>query len=234
MVLYGPSGGGSLGRQFFDLVLLLLKTPEYGVDLHRILIAGDLNYSYLPSGQPSYSLDDWVAMTDEYLYNSMTPNDLSSIPTFQRPHLETSWESTIDYIFISQNSFAHHLIHNTVEKLNSVWTDHSLLTIQLEFKRIPLGPGLWKANPMLLQQKEFRDQLNRRLDYLAKGLDPSTSSQDNWGNIKVQVKRFIRSFGRRQASLRSANLDQLQKDRHSIFVSPSTANDHHQRLGSID
>ncbi|SAL98506.1 hypothetical protein [Absidia glauca] len=114
------------------------------------------------------------------------------------------------------------------------WTDHSLLTIQLEFKRIPLGPGLWKANRMLLHQKEFRDQLNRRLDYLAKELDPCTSSQDNLDKIKVQVKRFIRSYGRRQASLRSATLDQLQKDRHYIFVSPPIADDQRQRLESID
>ncbi|KAI8330566.1 hypothetical protein BC941DRAFT_475428 [Chlamydoabsidia padenii] len=209
--------------------LELLTDPQYEVDMDRLIIVGDFNYSYHRPHLTTQTSQNWLNMLDEHLYNSMEANNLTTMPTFQR----STSHSTIDYIFISQKTFAHHLKSNSIDKTNSAWTDHNMLTIKLEFKNIPLGPGLWKVNPLLLKNDDFRQQLDNKLTYLAKGFKDTRTPHGNWDWIKQQIISFIKSYGRRHISGRSAALAHLQLKRQDIILSTGTSDSRQQRLDPI-
>ncbi|KAG0946801.1 hypothetical protein G6F57_007808 [Rhizopus arrhizus] len=119
------------------------------IDPHRIL--GDFNYSYRHLNLSAQTSLKWVSYLEESFYNVMQSGDNSNIPTFRR---NDEIYSTIDYIFIS-NQMCPMLKSTDIHRLHSSWTDHQLLSLSINLGQNPTGFSLWRANPILAQQKEY-------------------------------------------------------------------------------
>ncbi|KAI9276587.1 hypothetical protein BY458DRAFT_505430 [Sporodiniella umbellata] len=75
------------------------------LNLDRMIIAGDFNYSIQRINKLRAATDgQWLEMLQLQSYNSMQFSDLEDIPTFQRTKEGTTIQSTIDYIYVSQDT----------------------------------------------------------------------------------------------------------------------------------
>lgn len=231
LVLYAPVTSQATRRAFFSSVVDLLNRPQLQINPQQLIITGDFNYSYLRPRLTANASAEWLSFLDEHMYNCMNTNDLTTIPTFERSSFTPS---TIDYIFLSKNTLAHNLMDTSIDKMNSDWTDHCMLTIHLDFKQIPIGPGLWKANPLLLKNDTINTKLNTKLDDLANKLPQDSSVQDNWDWIKLELKKWIKHQGRRMASLRSTQLKDLQRQRNKTLRSKPPTEWRVEFLNKID
>ncbi|KAG1136659.1 hypothetical protein G6F38_011882 [Rhizopus arrhizus] len=81
LVVYAPASKDR--REFFDSVLDALNSVS-NVDLHRIIILGDFNYSYHRLNLSTQTSLKWVPYLEESFYNVMHSGDNSNIPTFRR------------------------------------------------------------------------------------------------------------------------------------------------------
>ncbi|SAL97551.1 hypothetical protein [Absidia glauca] len=232
--LYAPASSTILRREFFHAVYQMIEDQNHELDRDRMIISGDFNYSYQRTQSLSSNTSArWLAMLEEYFYNSMHVNDLTDIPTFQRLSSQQSITSTIDYIFLGRGS--QNLLKDThIMRLNDQWSDHSVLSITWMVGRSKTGPGLWRANPAYAKHKEFCKHLEGRLTELVESLDSGSSAQQQWEEIKAETKKVIQSYGKKYVSWRTNTLRFLEQKRNRFLRSkPSVALKHHF-LTSID
>ena len=104
---------------------------------------GEFNYSYLRPNIGTATSLEWVSTLDMHCFNALQTFDLHNLPIFRRNDTITS---TLDYIFVS-HSLQNVLTDATLQLINSRWSDHSLLSVQLAMSTASTGPGLWRANP---------------------------------------------------------------------------------------
>ncbi|KAG2233294.1 hypothetical protein INT48_001606 [Thamnidium elegans] len=128
---------------------------------------------YITAEVPDFLLDDFNTnlsslnnntninsspyMWQEWLANNFKNCFPAGLLTFQS---STQIKSTIDFIF------CHHDLSPLITGcqqvyLPSTWTDHQLLTIDLLPTRMDIGPGFWRLNPTLLNNKSFLDLLSK-------------------------------------------------------------------------
>ena len=160
LVLYAPATSGQQRQQFFDNVLELLHNQDLDINLDRLFITGDFNYSYLRPHLSSQTSLQWVSFLNDHFYNALMNDDLHEIPTFRRNEITYS---TIDYIFVNQ-AFRTQVIESNLHKLDVSWTDHSLLSVTCCLGPSPSGPGLWRGNPLLARKPAYQQYLRQRLD----------------------------------------------------------------------
>jgi exonuclease III len=185
LVLYAPASSNQPRKKFFTKVLHLLQNTSLDLDLDRILILGDFNYSYLRSNLFSQTSIDWVSFLNNRFSNALSIGDLQEMPTFRR---NDSIYSTIDYIFVS-NVLRNHIQESDLHKLDSDWTDHSLLSTKLVMGTLPNGPGLWRANPLIVRNPQYQQYLQHQLHDILLQTPSVWTPQMKWDHIKVQVKK---------------------------------------------
>ncbi|KAG1039064.1 hypothetical protein G6F43_012587 [Rhizopus delemar] len=153
--------------EFFDSLLSYRQISLYDSNscIDRIVIAGDFNYSL-----PSLLLTNRASPPPRCLHflqchfqNVMV--DLRSLdtPTFRRGPCT---QSTIDFIYVSIDMSVNYVDAN-VEFLNASWTDHALLQVTLKADFLfDTGPDIWRANPLYVDIKGYRQQLAIMLNVL--------------------------------------------------------------------
>ncbi|KAG1558904.1 hypothetical protein G6F49_004084 [Rhizopus delemar] len=183
-----------------------------------MIIAGDFNYS-LPSSSSTNRASPptrWLHFLQCHVQNVMV--DLRSLdtPTFRRG---LCTQSTIDFIYVSIDMSVSYVDAN-VEFLNASWTDHALLQVTLKTDFLfDTGPGIWRANPLYVDLKEYRQQLAIMLNALYdKEIAYSSSTpQELWDLVKSRVQLFTQRFGRKRVDWRKQQIIALQKKRQRIL-----------------
>ena len=128
---------------------------------------GEFNYSYLRPNIGTATSLEWVSTLDMHCFNALQTFDLHNLPIFRRNDTITS---TLDYIFVS-HSLQNVLTDATLQLINSRWSDHSLLSVQLAMSTASTGPGLWRANPKVLRITDYQHRL---IDVILPILDDAT------------------------------------------------------------
>jgi hypothetical protein len=205
LVLYAPATSGLQRQQFFDHVLGLLYNQDLDVNLDRLFITGDSNYSYLRPHLSSQTSLQWVSFLNDHFYNALMNDDLHEIPTFRRN--ETTY-STIDYIFVNQ-AFRTQVIESNLHKLDVSWTDHSLLSVTCCLGPSPSGPGLWRGNPLLTRKPAYQQYLRQHLDDILLKIPSGWNAQKKWDFVKQQVKNVTRTFAIDYSDWRKKMIRQL-------------------------
>ncbi|KAG0789707.1 hypothetical protein G6F16_008397 [Rhizopus arrhizus] len=100
LVLYAPASSGKLRQKFFGGIYDILHQSTIDVDLDRLFIMGDFNYSYQRRNLFSQTSMQWVSFLETLFSNALTKDDLHELPTFRR---NDDIFSTIDYIFVSDS-----------------------------------------------------------------------------------------------------------------------------------
>ncbi|KAG1392516.1 hypothetical protein G6F58_012493 [Rhizopus delemar] len=100
LVLYAPASSGKLRQKFFGGIYDILHQSTIDVDLDRLFIMGDFNYSYQRRNFFSQTSMQWISFLETLFSNALTKDDLHELPTFRR---NDDIFSTIDYIFVSDS-----------------------------------------------------------------------------------------------------------------------------------
>ena len=209
LTIYAPSQAGP--RQTFYKELYQLP-PIYDTSHLRktkLLITGDFNYSLRePRGVPR----KWADIIHTHLFNCRENMPDSENPTFRRG--ETM--SSIDYIYATK-PLHQHLIQSQIDFVEPSWTDHALLTVSIKFGNDKQGPGLWRANPLLAEDKKYCKFLEDTLTKFFHTLKTTSTPQEKWDMVKKEIKKVTQSFGRRRSAWREKTLKNLQSSRTKLL-----------------
>ncbi|KAG0868322.1 hypothetical protein G6F15_012199 [Rhizopus arrhizus] len=230
LVLYAPATSGQQRQQFFDNVLELLHNQDLDINLDRLFITGDFNYSYLRPHLSSQTSLQWVSFLNDHFYNALMNDDLHEIPTFRRNEITYS---TIDYIFVNQ-AFRTQVIESNLHKLDVSWTDHSLLSVTCCLGPSPSGPGLWRGNPLLARKPAYQQYLRQHLDDILLKIPSGWNAQKKWDFVKQQVKKVTRTFAIDYSDWRKKMIRQLQSDRNRFLRSKPSLDARLQHLTILD
>ncbi|EIE78298.1 hypothetical protein RO3G_03002 [Rhizopus delemar RA 99-880] len=215
LVIYAPATSGQHRSQFFDQLFDLLHSPTLDINLDRLVITGDFNYSYQRPHLSSQTSLQWVSFLDDHFYNALQKDDLHELPTFRR---NDNILSTIDYIFVSQ-SWCSKVTESNIHKLDASWSDHSLLSITCCIGSSPSGPGLWRGNPLLARNPAYQQYLRQHLEYILPKLPSEWSAAKSWDHIKRQVKKITRTFAVDYTNWRTKTIRKLQSNRNRFLRS---------------
>ncbi|KAG2189845.1 hypothetical protein INT46_009976 [Mucor plumbeus] len=209
-------------------------TFEPSTDLDENFIMPQID-SNDPSIMPLPSINQWIwhwIMTQHYIESTHRLNSDPYTPTFRR----NESLSTIDYIFVNP-TLAHFVTSSQVQFISRDWTDHALLSVQLRFDSPDHGCEIWRANPTLVKNPYFVEQLNSALDdfhnQLSQLPDPP-SFQSSWDNIKELTKTIARRIGRCKGTWRQRQLKRLQQKRNRILRIYKDSRVLHKRLPIIE
>ncbi|KAK4518233.1 uncharacterized protein ATC70_001585 [Mucor velutinosus] len=134
--------------------------------------------------------------------------------------------TTIDYVF-APPPMATRIINTQTHHIPPEWTDHSLLTIDLVTSGVKLGPGSWRLNPYLLENREFQALLDKTVDmflasdyYTTDVADMGVSGQEKWESLKSIIKYCAKQFTKGQKARFKARVSHLQREREQLLGTP--------------
>lgn len=86
-----------------------------------------------------------------------------------------------------------------------MYSDHDFVYIELDFHSVSqCGPGVWKFNNSLLQDKKFCSSVSDLIDRFVQLRSSFPSDLIMWDRLKYDIKRFAINYSRerwRQLSL---------------------------------
>jgi hypothetical protein len=109
-----------------------------------------------------------------------------------------------------------------------------LLSVQLTIGTTPTGPGLWRANPLLVRKPEYLQYLQEHLSHILLCIPSWWSPQKKWDHIKAKVKSVTRSFGIQYTDWRKKTLRNLQAERNSFLRTKPSIEVRIPTLATID
>ncbi|CAO0798869.1 unnamed protein product [Mucor circinelloides] len=199
----------------FGQIISHLKTmPEI---IPSLIIAGDMNYCFDTStyhhtqraGKPK----QFIEFLNTHFSDCLNPKNEPHEYTFKRG----STMSTIDYMFAGHD-IASKMSDATNSFIGSDWTDHALLTKTYTAGLTNCGKGLWRANPHLAKNPQYRQKLDDELrTFVAVKLDSSLSAQEKWDIIKRKAKQVTIQFTRTHDHWRKARIKELQSERNNLM-----------------
>ncbi|KAI9364271.1 hypothetical protein BD770DRAFT_407061 [Pilaira anomala] len=173
---------------------------------------------------------------EQYFYNTMQVNDLTTVPTFQRTRNDTMISSVIDYIYIGQ-LLQNKLQDTGISRLNSTCSDHSIMHMSIVVGQSPSGPGLWRANPAYATHHTLQNQITQKVHNLLsyfKKTNSTLTPAEKWDRVKLSTKKVIKNYSCSYVNWRKDTIKQLERKRNRILRGKLTAALRHQLIVPID
>ena len=145
--------------------------------------------------------------------------------------------SRIDYILISQD-MTYELQNNAVTQpiKNPGVIDHSALKISFKINLHKKGPGYWKLNNSILNDKEYNDRVKEIIAETSQEYQYLKSYQLIWELAKINIKDFSMSYCKTKSNQRKDiikdiqnQLDKVNKTIHTLDTKDSL-NDNDRKL----
>ena len=86
----------------------------------------------------------------------------------------------------------------------SVNTDHSLISLEFNCSENKRGPGIWKFNNKVLEDKRFIDELNNMLEQY-NNMYQHLEHTDFWELMKFEITQFSRNYAAKVAHTKKEN-----------------------------
>ena len=203
--IYAPSGDPTARNRF---LLNTLRLPFFQNPEQDFILLGDFNYHHHVRQSAPTTWKNWITTN---ALNIMTPGNAAPMPTFSNHRSRT----TIDYIFASP-SLTTNIEYPQHNYLNRFWTDHNLLSCQINLEAFETGQGVWRMNTMLLQDKKIRDLIYRTVDEDLEDLAPLPTTSA-WEELKAHLQRVLQEEGRAKAKECRALGSLLQRRRDHLL-----------------
>ena len=203
--IYAPSGDPTARNRF---LLNTLRLPFFQKPEQDFILLGDFNYHHHVRQSAPTTWKNWITTN---ALNIMTPGNAAPMPTFSNHRSRT----TIDYIFASP-SLTTNIEYPQHNYLNRFWTDHNLLSCQINLEAFETGQGVWRMNTMLLQDKKIRDLIYRTVDEDLEDLAPLPTTSA-WEELKAHLQRVLQEEGRAKAKECRALGSLLQRRRDYLL-----------------
>ena len=116
-----------------------------------------------------------------------------------------------------------------VDMISAIKTDHSVITIEFQDVNDKVkGPGFWKLNGSLLNDKQYVDEVNLLPAWLQKGKRELSDPSSVWDWVKYNVKKYSRQYSMsisRQRKLEEWQLNREFQEASFVFQNnPSQEN----------
>ncbi|KAI7889501.1 uncharacterized protein EV154DRAFT_565327 [Mucor mucedo] len=188
---YAPSQPGPKKQFYSDTIGL----PLFKDETDEIF-----NYHHYTTYRSSNShcphpIRSWKQTLNQHLYDCINSDDITETYSVANLHITFSRgnsRTTIDYIFASLSIKAS-MTKSGVDFINTDWTDHALISIDLVLVSKKHGKGIYRANPALAKNKRFVEQLSTLLQELKPDTtnSPHNSPQNKWNSMKrKQIERL--------------------------------------------
>ena len=89
-------------------------------------------------------------------------------------------------------------------------TDHSMVTMTMALDQYVRGPGVWKFNNLLLNDRKFCEKINDFIPWIASKCD-NMNPNDRWETIMMETGRMCKRYAKKQAKLDKDNHNKLLK-----------------------
>jgi exonuclease III len=219
--IYGPATNTHAAKHpFYNQLsqIPILSQPDIR---ENMFIMGDLNYAYTKPYQMAMVADSWLEHIHSHFTDCITDPFQQPVPTC---FSASGPPSTIDYIYVSSN-MARQTSRCLVKHVSRTWTDHELLSVDFQIGITPTGKGVWRFNPILLNNPDFCSTLKDALLTLHTSLDTYGDVQQQWDIVKEKIRTVAKRFATKHISWRTKRLSKLQKLRNNISRDPETPPD---------
>ena len=215
--IYAPNRDNELVTFYRSLLQTIVKNNLD--EIEDIIIGGDFNCPLNPVIDkrggcmiPRQSVINVIEQLQSEL-------DLHDIWRVKNPTIRSfTWSqsnplvfSRLDYWLIS-NSLSDNV--SNVDMISAIKTDHSAITI--EFQDVDdkvKGPGFWKLNCSLLNDKQYVDEINCLLpSWLQEGKRELNDPRSVWDWVKYNVKKYSRQYSMTKSQQRKAEEWQLNRE----------------------
>lgn len=204
-VIYAPSGNPTARTTFFSN---LLQEPFFDKPGPDVIVMGDFNYHHhMRNSAPAL----WKSWLNNHTINTLNPLNTLPIHTFNNHRNQT----TIDYIFMSPG-LAESVTAPTHTYLHNDWTDHAMLSCELQLEALATGPGVWRLNTSILRDKEYTEQLTNTIKQDLRHMQ-ALSPQDAWDQLKEILMAELQQATRAKSKEKEDISVQLQRDREQAL-----------------
>ena len=202
------------------------------IDRHIRSLKLEDNTTFLFGGDFNMYFDtklDTDGGTPKLKVNSLTQleiileeNGLCDIFRVQNPYVRRfSWrqrtpfkQRRLDYIFVS-NSLQESVTQ--IEIIPSVLSDHSAVILKLR----PLvgdkrGPGYWKFNNSLINDKQFVSQMNSKIEEYFHEIMEISNPVIRWDFLKFKIRQFCTSYSKQKSRERKQKRISLESKLESL------------------
>ena len=202
------------------------------------IVLGDLNIAIDPqldSLTPRRTLNNAVRSSLENWLLSMNLVDPWRI-AHPRLRIATAREQRVDYILLSDDlADAAYYRSNYVPPTDLLMGDHSAMKMTLHSNAAATGTGYWCLPWHLLHIPKVRNEINRRIDNLARIVDESRNPGLLWRSFKFQIKAYLQQEQRKNGNQRHQVQQRMLKElRRQVRAAPTAVNHEHLRRATIE
>lgn len=209
--VYAPNDASQQVKFFKDLNKTLEDYSET-----NLIIGGDFNCALTPKDRKSVKqisnkhtvikeigrLCSNFALTD--IWRDLNPQTLSF--TWRDKAFKS--QSRLDFFLITPD-----LVNLTKECniTHTPFSDHSaiMLTLQSNDQRKRPGPGFWKFNARLLEDKEYVEKMRENIPLLREKYSGVTDLGLKWDVIKMEIRSYTIQYSKRKAKTERDKENQL-------------------------
>ncbi|KAG1087739.1 hypothetical protein G6F42_020503 [Rhizopus arrhizus] len=143
----------------------------------RCILMGDFNHNLHRPTRSNRALL-WYRWIQQHWHDPIHVNsDYRDIPTFRNI-------STIDFLLVT-NDLKHCVSQPKTQYVPNC--DHSAISMTITLGEQRTGPGIWRCNPLLVNDKSFRLELTSFCDAAARHI-PMLEPPAQWDHFKVMLK----------------------------------------------
>ncbi|KAG0930528.1 hypothetical protein G6F57_012200 [Rhizopus arrhizus] len=149
-------------------------------------------------------MDRWI---QQHWHDPIHVNsDYRDIPTFRNI-------STIDFLLVT-NDLKHCVSQPKTQYVPNC--DHSAISMTITLGEQRTGPGIWRCNPLLVNDKSFRLELTSFCNAAARHI-PMLEPPAQWNHFKVMLKGFVQNFTHKLHAKMNRKQDYLQRRRRLLL-----------------
>ena len=224
--IYGPNT---------DDVSLFNKLDEYlgSNDEKTFIIGGDFNTILDVELDKKHGNKNTHPNVRKKILSIIDENSLKDIWRIQHPEKQQyTWQSNtklvifsrLDYFLLSEN-ITNYIIKTQIKPgYNS---DHSLVSIEIDFVKLDRGPGVFKMNNSVLLEHEYQNQIRQDIETIGT-LNKDSNPNTLWELIKGSIRNVTIKYTCAKKKKENEKEKQLQNEILNIEKKLSETNDHQE------
>lgn len=141
------------------------------------------------------------------VFRVMHPDE--QIYTWRKPFGREIIMSRLDYFFVSQDL----LLRTNQSIINTRFSsDHSRISLQIDFSTNKRGPGSWKFNNLLLQDKEFLSNMNDLIVQYKYNVKPKHEGDLDvqWEELTRLMIQYAKKYAKEKAKQKNMLIEKME------------------------
>ncbi|KAG0805525.1 hypothetical protein G6F20_011829 [Rhizopus arrhizus] len=172
----------------------------------RCILMGDFNHNIHKPIRSDRAVE-WQHWIHRFWHDPIhSDQEYRNMPTFRNI-------STIDFLLVTTD-LKYNVSRPDIQYVPHC--DHSAVSINLFFGTQRSGPGIWRCNPYLVQDLNFRKELKSFCDAASRYI-PDIDAPSQWDHFKIVLKGFIQAFSHKLHAKHRRKEAYLQRQRRKLL-----------------